>query len=75
MHDIIDNNQQKYNSTRLDVHKNTIQEIRNHIFRKLFSNKGNAKHGVSPLLNIWPGDLDLWFMTLKINRVPDSPMD
>jgi hypothetical protein len=44
MHDIIDNNQQKYNSTRLDVHKNTIQEIRNHIFRKLFSNKGNAKH-------------------------------
>jgi hypothetical protein len=52
MHDIIDNNQQKYNSTRLDVHKNTIQKIRNHIFRKLFSNKGNAKHGVSPLLNI-----------------------
>jgi hypothetical protein len=42
---VIDNNQQKYNSTRLDVHKNTIQEIRNHIFRKLFSNKGNAKHG------------------------------
>jgi hypothetical protein len=34
MHDIIDNNQQKYNSTRLDVHKNTIQEIRNHIFKQ-----------------------------------------
>jgi hypothetical protein len=24
---------------------------------------------------IWPSDLDLWFMTLKINRVPDSPKD
>jgi hypothetical protein len=23
-------------------------------------NKGNAKRGVSPRLNIWPGDLDLW---------------
>jgi hypothetical protein len=24
------------------------------------SNKGNAKHGVSPHLKIWPSDLDLW---------------
>jgi hypothetical protein len=24
-------------------------------------------------VKIWPGDLDLWPMTLKINRVPDSP--
>jgi hypothetical protein len=23
----------------------------------------------------WPGDIDLWPMTLKINRVPDSPND
>ena len=23
-------------------------------------NKGNAKHGVSPRLKIWPGNLDLW---------------
>ena len=23
-------------------------------------NKSNAKHGVSPRLKIWPGDLDLW---------------
>ena len=35
-------------------------------------NKGNAKRGVSPRLKIWPGDLDLWSMTLKIDRVPDS---
>jgi hypothetical protein len=35
-------------------------------------NKGNAKRGVSPRLNIWLGDLDLRHMTLKINRVPDS---
>ena len=31
----------------------------NHILRKS-RNKGNAKHGVSPCLKIWPGDLDLW---------------
>jgi hypothetical protein len=24
------------------------------------NNKGNAKHGISPLLKIWPGDFDLW---------------
>jgi hypothetical protein len=24
-------------------------------------------------VKIWPGDIDLWPMTLKINRVPDSP--
>ena len=35
-------------------------------------NKGNAKRGVSPRLKIWPCDLDLWPMTLKINRVPNS---
>ena len=29
-------------------------------------NKGNAKRGVSPCLKIWPCDLDLWPMTLKI---------
>ena len=23
-------------------------------------NKGNAKRGISPRLNIWPGDLDIW---------------
>jgi hypothetical protein len=23
-------------------------------------NKGNAKHGISPCLKIWPWDLDLW---------------
>jgi hypothetical protein len=34
--------------------------------------KGNAKGGISPRLKIWPGDLDLWPMTLKINTVPDS---
>jgi hypothetical protein len=38
-------------------------------------NKGNAKCGVSPRLKIWPCDLDLWPMTLKINRVPDSLKD
>jgi hypothetical protein len=27
------------------------------------------------ILKIWPGDLDLWPMTLKINRVPDSHKD
>ena len=37
------------------------------------ANKGNTKHGVSLPLKNWPGDLDLWPMTLKINRVPDSP--
>ena len=26
-------------------------------------------------VQIWPGDIDLWPMTLKINRVPDSPND
>jgi hypothetical protein len=26
-------------------------------------------------VKIWPGDIDLWSMTLKINRVPDSPKD
>jgi hypothetical protein len=26
-------------------------------------------------VKIWPGDIDLWPMTLKINRVPDSPKD
>jgi len=26
-------------------------------------------------LKIWPGDLDLWPMTLKINRIPDSFKD
>jgi hypothetical protein len=24
------------------------------------NNKGNAKHGISPCLQIWPCDLDLW---------------
>jgi hypothetical protein len=38
-------------------------------------NKGNAKRGVSPRLKIWPGDLDLWPMILKINRVPDFIKD
>ena len=31
-------------------------------------NKSNAKRGVSPRLTILCGDLDLWPMTLKINR-------
>jgi hypothetical protein len=38
-----------------------------------WKNKGNAKRGVSPRLKIktlWP-----WPLTLKINRVPDSPKD
>jgi hypothetical protein len=26
-------------------------------------------------VTIWPVDIDLWPMTLKINRVPDSPKD
>jgi hypothetical protein len=26
-------------------------------------------------VKIWPGDIDLWPMTWKINRVPDSPKD
>ena len=26
-------------------------------------------------VNIWPGDIELWPMTLKINRVPNSPKD
>ena len=38
-------------------------------------NKGNAKRGISPRLKIWPGDLNLWPMTMKINRVPDSLKD
>ena len=42
---------------------------------KVKINKGNAKRGVSPYLTIWPCDLDLWPMTLKINRVPDSLTD
>jgi hypothetical protein len=42
------------------------------ITNPLWKNKGNAKRGVSPRLTIWPCDLDLWSMTLKINRVPDS---
>ena len=36
---------------------------------KYIINKGNAKRGVSTRLKIWPGDLDLWSITLKINRV------
>ena len=31
-------------------------------------NKGNAKRGVTPRLNIWPGDLDIWPMILKVIR-------
>ena len=27
------------------------------------------------VVKIWPGDIDLWPMTLNINRVPDSPKD
>jgi hypothetical protein len=38
-------------------------------------NKGNAMCGVFPRPKYWPGDLDLWPMTLKINRVPDSHRD
>ena len=38
-------------------------------------NKGNATRGVSPRLKFWPGDLDLWPMTLKIIKVPDSLKD
>ena len=38
-------------------------------------NKGNAKRRVSPYLKIWPGDLDLYPMTLKINRVSDALKD
>jgi len=38
-------------------------------------NKGNAKRGVSPRLKIWPDDIDLWSMTLKINRDTDSRKD
>ena len=30
------------------------------IFNDIKNNKGNAKHGVSPRLKIWPCDLDLW---------------
>ena len=41
----------------------------------LIDNKGNAKRGISTRLTIWPADLDLWHMTLKINRVPDSLKD
>jgi hypothetical protein len=26
-------------------------------------------------VEIWPGDIDLWPFTLKINKVPDSPKD
>ena len=33
-----------------------------------YHNKGNAKGGISPPLQIWP-------LTLKINRVPDSLKD
>ena len=36
---------------------------------------GNAKRGVYPRLKIWPGDLDLWPMTMNINRAPDSLKD
>jgi hypothetical protein len=36
---------------------------------KYIINKGNAKRGVSTRLKIWPADLDLWSITLKINRV------
>jgi hypothetical protein len=38
----------------------------NATIRSSLKNKGNAKHGISPRLNIWPSDLDLWPMTLKI---------
>ena len=44
-------------------------------FKQHIWNKGNAKRGVSPLLTILPCDLDIWPMTLKINRIPDSPKD
>jgi hypothetical protein len=27
------------------------------------------------VVTIWPGDIELWPMTLNINRVPDSPID
>jgi hypothetical protein len=43
-------------------------DLKQHIW-----NKGNAKRGVSPRLTIWLCDLDIWPMTLKINRIPDSP--
>jgi hypothetical protein len=51
----------------LDIQRQSIQ--------KQTMNKGNAKRGVSLRLKIWPGDLDFWPMTLKINRVPDSLKD
>ena len=50
-----------------------VAVLRCHLFDQI--NKGNAKRGVSPRLKIWPGDLDLWLMTLKINSVPDSLKD
>ena len=37
------------------------------------TNKGNAKRGISPHLKIWPGDLDLWAMTLKITIFREDP--
>jgi hypothetical protein len=98
--------------------KNKIPHYWNNFKIKYMYNKGNAKRGVSPHLNIRPCDLDLWPwksigfqillrskyvpslvkihwrmlilvftrmlrgknltpwpLTLKINRVPDSPKD
>jgi hypothetical protein len=53
-----------------------IQTFYKHSFHNSSKyNKGNAKRGVSPRLKNWPSDLDLWPMTLKINKVPDSLKD
>ena len=46
-------------------------------------NKGNTKRGVSPLLKIWPGDLDLWpwksiasrFSCTKLGQNPLKDID
>jgi hypothetical protein len=52
---------------------NQILEFILPVYIYVKTNKANAKRGISPHLKIWPGDLDLWAMTLKITIFREDP--
>ena len=58
------------NELALSAHLSHSCELGEIIMIPLILNKGNANLGVPPCLKI-----DLWPMTLKIDRVPDSIKD
>jgi hypothetical protein len=40
--------------------KSWLEKVKQNSRDKEVINKGNTKRGISPRLQIWPGDLDLW---------------